>query len=65
MIAEYYNNAPLIVSKLKASSDYETYCQYLWDNYLQPCLIFIANKQYEPCKELYIEMYHYLQRILC
>lgn len=65
LIAEYYNNAPLIVSKLKASADYETYCQYLWDNYLQPCLIFIANKQYESCKELYIGMYHYLQCILC
>lgn len=65
LIAEYYNNAPLIVSKLKASADYEAYCQYLWDNYLQPCLIFIANKQYEACKELYIEMYHYLRCILC
>ena len=64
LIAEYYNNAPLIVSKLKASADYETYCQYLWDNYLQPCLMFIANKQYESCKELYIEMYQYLQRML-
>lgn len=64
LIAEYYNNAPLIVSKLKASADYETYCQYLWDNYLQPCLIFIANKQYESSQKVYIEMYHYLQRIL-
>lgn len=64
LIAEYYNNAPIIVSKLKSSAKYKTYCQYLWDNYLQPCLTFIENKKYESCKELYIEMYRYLQHIL-
>lgn len=64
LIVEYYNNAPLIVSKLKSSTDYAVYCQYLWESYLQPCLIFIKDKQYELCKERYIEMYHYLQSVL-
>lgn len=64
LIAEYYNNAPILVSKLKSSAKYKTYCQYLWDNYLKQCLTFIENKQYESCKELYIEMYRYLQHIL-
>ena len=64
LIAMYYNNAPLIVSKLKTSSNYATYCQYLWDNYLQPCLVLIETKQFESCKELYIKMYRYLQSVL-
>lgn len=61
LIVEYYNNAPLIVSRLKASDNYESHCQYLWDNYLQPCIYFVENKQYESCKKLYIEMYHYIE----
>ncbi|PSJ32189.1 hypothetical protein UF10_01805 [Peptostreptococcus russellii] len=64
LIAEYYNNAPFIVSKLKTSANYTYYCQYLWDNYLQPCLVFIENKQFESCKGLYIEMYQYLRGII-
>ena len=64
LIAEYYNNAPLIVSKLRMSANYATYCQYLWDNYLQPCLMFIESKQFESCKKLYIDMYQYLQTVL-
>lgn len=64
LIAEYYNNAPLIVSKLRKSDNYTIYCQYLWDNYLNPCLSLIANNQFEACKELYIEMYNYLKDII-
>ena len=63
LIAEYYNNAPIIVSKLKASVDFGAYCQYLWDNYLQPCIMFIENKQYESCKNRYIEMYRYVKSL--
>ncbi|WP_337576967.1 hypothetical protein, partial [Megasphaera massiliensis] len=61
LIAEYYNNAPLIVSKLKVSADYEVCCNYLWDYYLHPCLMLIENQQYELCKKLYMEMYQYLK----
>lgn len=64
LITEYYNNAPLIVSKLKTSENYNVYCQYIWDNYLQPCLKFIEDKQFELCKLKYIGMYEYLKSIL-
>ena len=65
LITEYYNNAPLLVSKLKTSVNYEFYCRYLWHNYLQPCLLFIENRHFELCKVRYIEMYRYLQSVLC
>ena len=45
LITKYYNTAPLMVSKLKASDRYEEHCQYMWQNYLQPCLKFIEQKQ--------------------
>lgn len=64
LITEYYNNAPFIVSKFKASAKYAYYCQYLWNNYLQPCLAFIEKKEFESCKKLYIEMYQYLRCII-
>lgn len=64
MITKYYNTAPLMVSKLKASDRYEEHCQYMWQNYLQPCLKFIEQKRFETCKDKYIEMYEYLESIL-
>ena len=63
LIAEYYNCAPLVVSKLKASPYHDGYCQYLWDEYLKPCLELIRNCQYQQCKEKYIEMYNYVQSL--
>ena len=63
-ITKYYNTAPLMVSKLKASDRYEEHCQYMWQNYLQPCLKFIEQKRFETCKDKYIEMYEYLESIL-
>lgn len=64
LITKYYNTAPLMVSKLKASDRYEEHCQYMWQNYLQPCLKFIEQKRFETCKDKYIEMYEYLESIL-
>lgn len=64
LITEYYNSAPLIVSKLKASINYEGYCQFLWDNYLQQCIMLIEEQQYESCKKLYIKMYRHLQQMV-
>lgn len=64
LISQYYNSAPVLVSKLKLSPNFAQYCQYLWDNYLHPCLEYIQNQQYESCKVRYIEMYQYLTRTL-
>lgn len=61
LIAEYYNNAPIIVSKMKTSEHFEWYCRYLWNVYIQPCLRFIEQGELEHCKKRYIEMFRYLQ----
>lgn len=61
LISEYYSNAPAIVNKLKQSSYFDLYCQYLWIHYLQPCLVLIENNEYEACKLKYTEMYRYIQ----
>lgn len=36
-IAKYYRKAPLLVSLLQASEQYEEYCEILWDRYICPC----------------------------
>lgn len=61
LIAEYYNNAPIIVSKMKTSEQFEEYCRYLWNDYIQPCLRFIEKGELEHCKNRYIEMFRYMQ----
>ena len=61
LIAEYYNSAPIIVSKMKTSDQFEWYCQYLWRDYIQPCLRFIEKGELEYCKNLYIKMFRYMQ----
>lgn len=61
LIAQYYNKAPLIVSRLKASPQFEECCQLLWTQYIRPCLDLIANKQYAACKERYTEMFRYME----
>lgn len=64
LIAEYYNQAPLLVSKLQLSQDYETHCQYLWDHYLNPCFKLIEDEDFDECKNLYMAMYQYLKLAL-
>lgn len=61
LVEEYYDIAPSIVEKLKTSDRYDFYCQYLWKNYMRPCLDLIEVKDYESCKIIYIEMVRYLQ----
>ena len=61
LIAEYYKTAPLIVSKMKASSSYSKYCEKLWNEYIIPCLNFIRHKQYNECKQLYSKMFYYMK----
>lgn len=65
LIAEYYNIAPLIVSRLKASPQYAVCCEMLWDEYITPCLCMIAKGEYEDCKQKYIDMVSYMQNRFC
>ena len=60
LIKKYYETAPIVVKALKESENYSNYCEKLWGKYLQPCLSFIENKEYELCKNHYIEMFNYL-----
>ena len=62
LINQYYNEAPLIVSKLKQHNDYELYCRQLFIAYIQPCILLIQDNDYNKCKEKYIEMIEYIRR---
>ena len=64
IIAEYYNCAPLLVSKLKCSEHYSEYCQILWNDYIQPCLQLIQEDLYDDCKNKYHEMVKHLNTLL-
>lgn len=64
LIEQYYMIAPSLVSRLKASAHYEAYCQHLWEDYIQPCLSLIADKQFVACREKYSSMVQYLQLAL-
>lgn len=61
LIAEYYNTAPLIVSKLKKSKFYPEYCEKLMSQYIVPCLELISKQKYSECKALYSEMFYYMK----
>lgn len=61
LIAEYYNTAPLIVSRMKQSEFYPEYCEKLFSQYITPCLRLISEKKYNECKELYSEMFCYMK----
>lgn len=63
LIAEYYECAPLIVSRLKQSEFYYEYCELLMKKYIEPCLALIDECKYVECKDLYTEMVNYAKDI--
>ena len=56
LIERYYEIAPGIVEKIKASPFYEYYCESLWKEYLSPCFEMISLGDYEACKNHYTDM---------
>ena len=56
LIAEYYCSAPFMVNIMKQSTFYADYCEYLMQNYINPCIRLIQEGCYMECKNLYIEM---------
>lgn len=56
LIERYYEIAPGIVKRLKASPLYAYYCKCLWDEYLSVCLEMISRGEYEECRKHYTEM---------
>lgn len=64
LIERYYDTAPAIVRAMKASPQYAQYCSRLWEEYIQPCLRFIAAGDNKSCKEHYVAMVHFMQHLL-
>lgn len=64
LVTDYYNIAPIIVSKLKQSLNFSKYCEVLLSEYIQPCLELIKQGKNSDCKELYIQMVNYAKRIV-
>ena len=56
MIAEYYVVAPSIVEKIDSSEYPDQVYRKIWKRYLNPCLHYLENRQYEDCRNLYVEM---------
>lgn len=64
LIDLYYEIAPGIVDKIKASPFYEYYCESLWQEYLSPCLDMISSGDYEACKNHYTNMVVHFSSLL-
>lgn len=59
-ISLYYNCAPRLVEKMKASPDYAETCEELMGTYIRPCIELIENHQDEACRQLYIKGLKYM-----
>ena len=64
LIKEYYTIAPLIVSKLEASNNFDQHCEALLELYIKPCIELINEGHYEKCKDKYIEMVYYARNTI-
>lgn len=56
LIAEYYEVAPKIVSRINEMTNAKEIYRSIWDNYLKPCLDYIEQGSFAKCKELYVRM---------
>ena len=62
LIREYYECAPELVRKMKASPAYERICRVLWSDYLIPCRQMIHKQELEQCRNHYVAMVEFLRR---
>ena len=62
LISEYYSIAPTIVGKINRRTDSAQVYEYLWREYLSPCLNLIKQGENMACKQLYIEMIRSLRK---
>lgn len=60
LIRRYYNTAPAIVGLINKQENRAEIYRGLNDEYLSKCLTFIENKEYQRCKETYVQMMEYL-----
>ncbi len=59
-IALYYQCAPQLVEKMKASPDYASTCEELMHTYIRPCVELIKKHQNEACRQLYVQGLQYM-----
>lgn len=64
LINEYYRIAPNIVNKINQLRNAKEIYQQIWNEYLQPCLLFIENGKYLECESKYVEMVHKLAKLI-
>jgi DNA-directed RNA polymerase subunit RPC12/RpoP len=61
LVKEYYEIAPILVSKINIHSNRQHIYENLWSDYLKECLSYIEKKDFESCKEHYIAMVNSLK----
>lgn len=62
LITRYYDTAPKIVDLINKQPNRTAIYQFINENYLSKCLLYIENGENEKCKNLYIEMMEYLYK---
>ena len=62
LITRYYDTAPKIVDLINKQPNRTDIYQFINENYLSKCLLYIENGENEKCKNLYIEMMEYLYK---
>ena len=62
LIEQYYRIAPTIVWNINSSDKATDIYRSIWQQYLEPCLRFIENKDFASCKNLYVTMVSELQK---
>ena len=62
LITKYYNTAPQIVNLINKQPNRKAIYQFINENYLSKCLLYIEKGENDKCKNAYIEMMEYLYR---
>lgn len=56
LIQEYYITAPKIIKAIDQRKDAPKIYRNIWDAYLGKCLMHLEKKEYDRCKNIYVEM---------
>jgi hypothetical protein len=65
LVAEYYQVAPGIVSKINTLPDKDAIYSSIWTNYLSDFLYLLENNRFSECKITYINMVENLKKKYC
>lgn len=66
LVREYYETAPELVRRMRASDEFAAICTEIWKDYLLPCQRMIHEDRLEDCRDHYVAMVRHLQaRVGC